>query len=244
MDRRAFMKMLGIGGMGAVVAGDVTPLFVAGEAHAALPVQESLRLGAHFVVKCHNHTNQSAINQWTVCTNRIFKTDTVQQAHSEYYLAALGLRKMFVEQTLDRMANPSMFQNMGGPWRDVTLSSEDDLLQHKGVITYVVSPICAVPAGAEGIEFVYGNGQCATPLMEVRNPGAEGGFKVMCDYDQEQASSFDTKHGEILSRSGDFPIDVPKNIDMALLIKMDKDIVSAKEATPDSISYFARKHTR
>lgn len=284
MDRRSFLQMLGIGGMGLVVGDAVAPLFSSPDVTvepAKKTAKSSIWMPGDDAVVSDDHLVITYSMGWSngdtpiqLCTNEIHKASSVEEAHTAFFMAATAIRRRFAALTLENLkkykdAHP--YQTGRG-----------------GVTTVVRNPIHAVPS-----YYIYRDGV----LRDMNDCGFDGvddnsndgaGFKVLCNYDQryDGSSPYDTFYSReadedyipvvgrslvtgrnvrsglvrtssqdhnvlrrathdnqnaVISRNGQFPIDVPNEIDIRLLIKVDQKIVEAQESNYDSVRHFVRK---
>ena len=240
-NRRSFLQMLGIGGMGALSSGLVAPLFGSDEQPVSIwtPDSPSL-LAGHWVVKrkgfiekipligdkrfdgavpvarlARNRVPQNVVASQS---KRLLETafspkGTVADAHTAFYLAAQSIRDRFAKESLAFLAenkNPSVYLN---PGYRANYRRPNFVGGAASLVTIVDAQIHARPIMEEG-------------------SNQEGAFEVVCLYEQfvvideplEVLQTFET-----YSEAGDFPIEIPKDIDLGVLLRADRDIFSNRD---------------
>ncbi len=237
LNRRSFMQMLGLGGMGALAtqAGASIPLFGSDSQSSSLwtPGDRTLLQG-HWVLKqkrllervpeseispryqgnvgarvvgrlVRNRTPQNIVASRTMTLTSVAHSvdGTVRDAHAAFYLASRELRAQFAEKSLAFLSDPGPIRRGGS-----TLLTSQESRAVLSLVTIVKSEIHARPL-------------LAHPDEEEPSPGA---FEVACQYEQylvadEPLSVLQTF--ESYSETGDYPVDLPKDIDLGLLLRAD-----------------------
>ena len=258
LNRRSFMQMLGLGGMGALAtqAGASIPLFGSDSQSGSLwtPGDKTLLQG-HWVLKqkrllervpeseipsqyqgnygarvvgrlVRNRTPKHIVaSRKMTLTSVAHSVDgTVRDAHAAFYLASRELRAQFAEKSLAFLSDPGPVMRGCSPWL---------LAEERGsalsLVTIVNSEIHARPL-------------CGHPDEVTPSPGA---FEVACQYEQfvvadEPLSVLQTF--ESYSETGDYPIDLPKDIDLGLLLRADHILShQGKGYSSDSVHRILRR---
>jgi hypothetical protein len=126
--------------------------------------------------------------------------------HALYYQAALKMRERFRQHTLNRLLQLSEWQR-----------------NHVRLVTVVHQPIYARPYG------MMSGGDGA------RNPFNTEGFEVACEFQTllYRNNDFDTQDNlpdlsefKRYSGTGEYPIDPPNDIEMGILMKLDRQVLS------------------
>jgi len=252
------MQMLGLGGMGALAtqAGASIPLFGSDSQPSSLwtpgdktllqghwvlkqkqllervpeseiPTQYKENPGARVVGRLVRHRTPQNIVASRKCKLTIpaHSVDgTVRDAHAAFYLASRELRAQFAEKSLAFLSDPGPIR-LGGS----TLLTAPEVGSVLSLVTIVNSEIHARPLIAHWDD-------------EQPSPGA---FEVACQYEQfvvadEPLSVLQTF--ESYSEIGDYPIELPKDIDLGLLIRADQILTSqARGYSSDRVHRLLRR---
>jgi len=237
LNRRSFMQMLGLGGMGALTTqvGASIPLFGSDSQASSLwtPGDRTLLQG-HWVLKqkrllervpeseipahyqgnvdarvvgrlVRHRTPQNIVASRTMTLTSVAHSvdGSVRDAHAAFYLASRELRAQFAEKSLAFLNDPGPIRRGGS-----TLLTASEVGAVLSLVTIVNSEIHVRPL-------------LAHPDDEEPSPGA---FEVACHYEQyvvadEPLSVLQTF--ESYSETGDYPVDLPKDIDLGLLLRAD-----------------------
>jgi hypothetical protein len=227
MDRRFFMQMLGLGGLGALAAPSLssTRLFGTSDDKLYVPGENNFYSG-HWVVKAKPLTQDVS---GVVGPSRVVKRltplrtprkvwdrrngeitvsvpydGTVADAHRAYYLGSRELREKFSQQSL-QFLNES--------------DARKDPFNVYALVTIAHSEIYATHSFREdGENYIDICLDCEQYVL--RN----GYFEDMQTF--EKYSEF-----------GEYPISVPRDIDFGVMLKLDSEIAtSGKKAPPDRVS--------
>ena len=145
---------------------------------------------------------------------------TVQDAHSSFYVASHDMREKFTAFTRE------------------TLRRVDEALRPMAtIVTIVDAPIHARPVGLrsprdEDEARVSGGWMSDAVVAEQdRQDRDEQGFDVVATFRQFVllgATRSELSTYETYSERGEYPVDVPKDVEMGILIKMDREVVAAQ----------------
>ena len=237
-SRRSFLQMLGLGGIGAVVTTKAAalpplPLFGSDEIEAMVSSPSAHLLKGHVIVQKKGITERvppedvaaymaKARNKYGgVPVARLtrsqvpggggFSSLTPHQLfikgefgpgvdpHVAYYKASKQMREQFTKLSYDRL-----------------LSVAPELRHGATLVTVVEGPITAVARYAwERDAPAWDRGQPQTGFDVVAT------FRQGIRYDVSGLNTFN-----VYSETGEYPVHVPSNIDIALLMKMDKQVLS------------------
>ena len=125
--------------------------------------------------------------------------------HALYYQAAMAMRERFRQHTINRLTE-----------------LHEGLRKGVNLVTIVHQPIYARPLDMK-VGFPW-------PRVPGRVPWPEEGFEVACEfqtllYRSHQPADLDGF--EEYSAMGEYPIDVPSNIEMGILMKLDREVLSS-----------------
>ena len=227
-SRRGFLQMLGIGGMAvAIEARKPIPLFGSDDEEALVTPSTSLLKG-HVIVQKKGITERIpkddpvfqryGPNSGVVPVARI----TRSQVPGGGELRSLETHKLFIEGAIPEGADPHVvYYRAANQMRDqfMKLSRQKilelppELRAGAILVTVVESPIMASSRH--------------TWENEERWSKKVNGFDVSAYF--RQGVRYNTKDLEtfnIYSEQGEYPIDVPRGIDMSMLMKMDKEVLS------------------
>jgi hypothetical protein len=232
MDRRVFMQMLGLGGMGALGTTSL-PLFGSSEGKILDPKARSGFLTGHWVVKAkpltqdlpHQNVPGShfslAVKRLTpmrtpkhvigrregTLTTSVPYDGSIRDAHRAYYLGSQELRAKFTKQSLNFLS-------------DFHAEEEAHL------VTIVHSEIQVFPEYLEGhLSLGFDCEQYA-----IRNGNRiVSGFATLSSTPPPRESFQDfISTFESYSEFGEYPISVPRDIDFGVLMKWDAEVVSSR----------------
>jgi len=260
-SRRSFMNMLGIGGLGLGVGAasvlDTKPVALFGSDEETALVTPSLGdVAGHFVVYAKGFTERVpdveraayvAKGGYGIPVARITRNrdpggtslafltprdgaitsrpclPAGVNPHTAYYTASLDIQRRFAQfsrQTLDMV--PAEMRPLAS------------------LVTVVYSPIHARPVGVqETVDQDWAAFDSAWFQDARKSNEDETGYDVACRFSQFVRVSGARQGVETFrqySDQGEFPIQVPSTIDMALLMRMDKEVINAGEVAPDRIS--------
>ena len=240
LSRRGFLKLFGVGAGAAIVAPTtVVRLFGSDEEPRGRIIRPGQGLGKHWVVYPRPTyvpggtpkpsfdgrvigCIQSAVPKpdrfadlWSpsplTIKERVIDPGWVEgmDPHAAFYKASMKLREMFTDHTR------------------AVIEAAPGYLKHGNfhVVTVIHSPIYARPGGT----------------MSGRHYEEGDGFEVVCDYDMYLTGTLpsDLSEYEAYSDQGEYPIDVPSEIEMGLLLKLDEQIV-AEPQLASRRGFFAR----
>jgi hypothetical protein len=136
--------------------------------------------------------------------------------HALYYQAALKMRERFRQHTIARLTELNEWQR-----------------KQANLVTVVHQPIYARPLGMKAGR----HGGMADPNGPYTesdayfNPNDEPGFEVACEF---QTLLYRSHHGgadldgfKEYSSTGEYPIDPPSSIEMGILMKLDREVLSS-----------------
>ena len=261
LSRRSFMNLLGLAGAVAV-ARPALSLFGSDEESGILVPDASMTSG-HFVVKPKNFLeripvderqaldskyagsgarvvgrltrNREPVRPLLVRTGslsispRIYfgEETTVYDAHTAFYVASHDMREQFVTFTRETLSQVDRF-----------------LLPSATLVTIVDTPIHARPVGL----------QVSDPTWDLNGTGGisgqnkpdreERGFDVACVFRQfvvVGARRSEISTYEMYSERGEYPVEVPKDVEMGVLIKLDREIVKRGEAQTTRVARLLRE---
>ena len=229
MDRRTFMQMLGLGGAGALGATSV-PLFGSSDT----PGLDSLDFAGHHVVRAKPLTQEGegftkngsrVVKRLTpmrspgkevivygrrggLLTNSVPYDGSIKDAHRAYYLGAHEMRDKFSAQSTNFL-------------KDFSESHSQFLF------TVVHSEIQVYDSAVEGhltLGFDF-----EQYVVAKRNR-----FTIFDEDYQKESDDF-LRSFDSYSKSGKYPISVPRDIDFGVLLKLDAEVVSSR-APKDRVS--------
>lgn len=250
-SRRGFLNLLGIGGIGLAVADrPAVALFGSDDAPKDLIVPDRSLVAGHYVVYPKRFIErvppaERKASQYGTVVARLTKHmeptkpfirregrfqvrprtpdgALVTDGHTAYYTAAMEIREKFAafsRQTLDEV--------------------HPQLRPMLTLVTIADAPIHARPVG------VWGDDSYA---MEVDRPDMdERGFDVVARFRQfavigAQRNEVDTF--QMYSETGEFPLQVPKDVEMGMLLRIDREVVAAGANTPDRVSDLLSRFTK
>lgn len=230
MDRRTFMQMLGIGGMGSLSAASI-PLFGSSEAKPPEPKSGPGALSGHWVVKAKPLTqkmNEPPLGDFCVvkrltpmrspkrelgrrvgaCVSYVPYDGTTKDAHRAYYLGSQELRSKFTKQSLKFLAE--------------TTEPSD----YPTLVTVVDSEIQAYPSH-EAYVMVLGLEYVQHAVRGVNFGLVPNGFPSLRE-DPKSLEDFISTF-ECYSEFGEYPISVPRDIDFGVMLKLDSQVVTLGE---------------
>ena len=139
---------------------------------------------------------------------------SVRDGHASFYLASFDVREKF-----SRFSKETL---------DQTFPEKDEgsfLRKQVSLVTIINSPIHARPFLEGPRELDRGFEVAATFLQ----------FAILGDMPKNEIETF-----ESYSQTGEYPLSIPKDIEMGLLMKMDKEIISEDIRSLDRLANFFR----
>lgn len=264
-SRRSFMQLLGIGGVASAALTPIfSPLFGSDDAPRDEVLSPDHRMvSGHFVVhpkglvervskeeqaeyaartRGYNYAsggvpvaritrNREPTKQHLRRTGSIaippvtYEGMPVADGHAAFYVASMDVRDAFTKFT-----------------RQTLEMVEPELRAMASLVTIADSPIHARPK-MKGSSTYDGN----LPVNRKGNYQLEDdGFEVAAEFTQFVVLGMPRREIEtyrIFSESGEFPMIVPRDIDMGMLLKMDKEIVSGRVVARDRITALLARFT-
>jgi len=250
-SRRGFLNLLGVGGIGLAVADrPALALFGSDDAPKGLIVPDHKLVAGHCVVypkrfiervppaervPSHYGTVVARLTKHTEPTKPFIRREgrfqvrprtpdgaLVTDGHTAYYTAAMEIREKFAA------------------FSRATLAEVDpELRPMLTLVTIADAPIHARAVGVWGDD---------SHAMDVdRYTENEHGFDVVARFRQfavigAQRNEVDTF--EMYSETGEFPLQVPKDVEMGMLLKIDREVVAAGANTPDRVSTLLSRFTK
>lgn len=166
----------------------------------------------------------------------LFEGMTVQDAHSAFYVASHDLREKFTAFT-----------------RETLRQVDKELRPMATLVTIADAPIHARPVGLRSPrdkdEARSSSGQFTDAVVvgQDKLDRDEKGFDVAATFRQFVvlgASRSELGTYETYSEHGEYPVDVPKDVEMGILIKLDREVVSQGVAETDRIAGLLSRFTR
>lgn len=241
-SRRGFLNLLGIGGIGLAVADrPALALFGSDDAPKDLILPDRSLVSGHYVVYPKRFIERvppserkpsgygtvvARLTKHTEPTKPFIRREgrfqvrprtpdgaLVTDGHTAYYTAAMEIREKFAAFSRETLAEV-----------------DPEIRPMLTLVTIADAPIHARPVG------VWGDDSYA---MEVDRAYDERGFDVVARFRQfavigAQRNEVDTF--QMYSETGEFPLQVPKDVEMGMLLKLDREVVAAGANTPDRVS--------
>lgn len=152
----------------------------------------------------------------------------ITDGHAAFYTASNEIREKFAQFSLETLREvPSDVRSM------VTL------------ITIADAPIHARPVGVYGDDSYTTEGN--TWQQVSHNPFEDRGFDVVAHFRQfavvgAQRRELETFH--TYSEQGEYPLQIPKDVEMGMLLKIDREVVAEGANTPDRVAGILARFTR
>lgn len=157
---------------------------------------------------------------------------SIQDAHTAFYVASNEVRESFAAFSRE------------------TLSQVDrELRPMATLVTIADGPVHARPVGVRGEDSFSVSGSEIEERREeyIRADEDLKGFDVCASFRQFVIIGADKKELEsfqLYSDRGEFPLQVPRDVEMGMLIRMDKEVVSSGETAPDRIGSLLSQFSR
>jgi hypothetical protein len=251
-SRRGFLNLLGIGGIGLAMADrPALALFGSDDAPKDLIVPDHSLVGGHYVVHPKRFIERvppaerksspygtvvARLTKHMEPTKPFIRREgrfqvrprtpdgaLITEGHTAYYTAAMEIREKF-----------AVFS------RETLAEVDPELRPMLTLVTIADAPIHARPVG------VWGDDSYA---MQVDRPLGDNdrGFDVVAHFRQfavigAQRNEVDTF--QMYSETGEFPLQVPKDVEMGMLLRIDREVVAAGANTPDRVSDLLSRFSR
>lgn len=250
-SRRGFLNLLGIGGIGLAV-GDrpALALFGSDDAPKDLIVPDHNLVGGHYVVypkrfiervppservASHYGTVVARLTKHTEPTKPFIRREgrfqvrprtpegaLITEGHTAYYTAAMEIREKFAAFSRETLAEV-----------------DPEIRPMLTLVTIADAPIHARPVGVWGDD--------SWSMKMDRPVQDERGFDVIAHFRQfavigAQRNEVDTF--QMYSETGEFPLQVPRDVEMGMLLRMDREVVAAGANTPDRVNTLLSRFTK
>lgn len=151
----------------------------------------------------------------------------VQDAHAAFYLASNDIRERFARFSRDTLAE------LDAELRPMTT-----------LVTIVDAPVHARPVGVYGFD----SAEMGLRRDEYRKADEDlKGFDVCCAFRQFAvvgATRRELESFQLYSDRGEFPLQVPRDVEMGMLIRMDKEVIASGEVMPARVADLLSRFTR
>lgn len=157
---------------------------------------------------------------------------SIQDAHTAFYVASNEVREKFAAFSRDTLAQV-----------------DRELRPMATLVTIADAPVHARPVGVRGEDSFSVSGLEIEERREEYFKADDDlkGFDVCASFRQFVIIGADKKELEsfqLYSDRGEFPLQVPRDVEMGMLIRMDKEVVSSGETAPDRIGSLLSQFTR
>jgi len=214
ITRRGFLQLFGVGAATAAVATSVAaPLFVPPSVSAPEIIVPTTDLAAHYIFeRVHGKFSVFRDSQYFVLGDGVESGFHIpltipegMDPHAVFYQAAIKARSKFAEVVGEASAPRGFRRNIRSP----------QLSPWGRPVTFMTNPICTIPS-------------------MTRDSGMDlfAEFEVhwVADHDLERLK----KDHKAVSESGQYPIEIPSDLQMAMLMRLDREIIAdPRKADPD-----------
>ena len=227
VTRRSFLQLFGAGAVTAAASTSIAaPLLLTRETGIIVPQTD---LATHYILERipgklgkASSSGLDRIGSWNSAVGGAFSDFHIplmvlkgMDPHAVFYRAALQMREQFAALTLK--------------------VAEESKQSYGQVVTVMSSPICAIPSLPLDEMRIYS--------FEQENPSWAGHYKdegmdLFADFEMrwvslDQLPNFLERH-KVVSQAGEYPIEVPSNIQMEMLMRLDREILAdARKAEPE-----------
>ena len=223
VTRRGFLQIFGIGAAGTMVAGATSGIPIIGESSAATPSVPVQRIGEHMILSPIPGKRELGVSHRATPMARLSSGFEIYPKSP--MLEDLDPHKVFLRCALEAQ----------GRFKAVALEAlKESRLHAPTLVTIVYSPLCAIPHPEKGFG-VFADFVVEVWPSHVLSPKSVGmQDAVILDESNgvrrvEATGAYLVKNYhpncELLSTRGEYPIEPPSNLEMAMLFKTSAEIL-------------------